>query len=195
VSRPGRNLPPGKSRYQFYRRLGGPQGRTGRAENLVPTGILFNLFYSRKTWVQEHIVSVYITTVRMNTGTTLSMGTKMCRNYSRIRAECNSTFWDQYRPKHKGNMTANCIRQSFAHGSMSLPPILLNPLMPNFPYSGRTAPLTYKRCILYIYSTNTGTECFKNGIYSPYFSLQNAVCFIILIYLVPVLFTFYIQVC
>ena len=47
--------------------------------------------------------------------------------------------------------------------------------------------------ILYIYSTNIGTECFKHGIYSPFFSLQNAVCFIILTYLVPVLFTFYIQ--
>jgi len=29
--------------------------------------------------------------------------------------------------------------------------------------------------------------------YSPFFPLQNAVCFIILTYLVPVLFTFYIQ--
>jgi len=65
----------------------------------------------------------------------------------------------------------------------------LNPLTPNDPYSGRTAPLTSKRCILYIYSTNIGTEYFKHGIYSPFLSLQNAVCFIILIYLVPVLFT------
>ena len=69
----------------------------------------------------------------------------------------------------------------------------LNSLTPNDPYSGRTAPLTSKRCILYIYSTNIGTECFKHGIYSPFFSLQNAVSFIILTYLVPVLFTFYIQ--
>ena len=69
----------------------------------------------------------------------------------------------------------------------------INPLTPNEPYSGRTAPLTSKRCILCIYSTNTGTEYFKHGIYSPVFSLQNAVCFIILTYLVPVLFTFYIQ--
>jgi len=30
------------------------------------------------------------------------------------------------------------------------------------------------------------------SIYSPFFSLQNAICFIILTYLVPVLFTFYI---
>ena len=65
--------------------------------------------------------------------------------------------------------------------------------MPNDHYSGRTATLTSKRCILYIYSTNIGTEYFKRGIYSSFFSLQNAVCFILLTYLVPVLFTFYIQ--
>jgi len=68
-----------------------------------------------------------------------------------------------------------------------------NPLMPNDDYSGRTAPLTSKRCILHIYSANTGTEHFKHGIYSPFFPLQDAVCFIYLPYLVPVLFTFYIQ--
>jgi hypothetical protein len=36
---PGHTLPPGKTRYPLYRRLGGHQGRSGRAENLVPTGI------------------------------------------------------------------------------------------------------------------------------------------------------------
>ena len=70
---------------------------------------------------------------------------------------------------------------------------VVNLLKPNDPYRGRTAPLTSKRCILCIYSTNIGTEYFKHGIYSPFFSLQNAVCFIILTYLVPVFFTFYIQ--
>ena len=71
--------------------------------------------------------------------------------------------------------------------------LLINPLTPNDHYSGRTAPLTSKRCILYICSTNIGTEYFKHGIYSPFFPLQNAVCLINLTYLVPVLFTFYIQ--
>jgi hypothetical protein len=66
-------------------------------------------------------------------------------------------------------------------------------LTPNDHYNGRTAPLTSNRFILYIYSTNIGTEYFKHGIHSPCFSLQNAVCFIILTYLVPVLFTVYIQ--
>ena len=46
---------------------------------------------------------------------------------------------------------------------------------------------------LCIYSTNIGTEYFKHGINSTFFPLQNAVCFIILTYLVHVLFTFYIQ--
>ena len=58
---------------------------------------------------------------------------------------------------------------------------------------GRTAPLTSKRLILYIYSTNIDTEYFKHALYSPFFSLQNAVCFIMVTFLVPVLFTFYIQ--
>jgi len=68
-------------------------------------------------------------------------------------------------------------------------------LTPNDDYSGRATLLTSKRCILYIYSTNIGTEYFKHGIYCLFFPFQNAVCFITLTYLVPVLFTFYIQVC
>ena len=56
-----------------------------------------------------------------------------------------------------------------------------------------TAPLTSKRCILYIYSTNIGNEYFKPALHSPFFSLQNAVCFKMLTCLVPVLFTFYIH--
>ena len=69
----------------------------------------------------------------------------------------------------------------------------VNRLTPNDSYMGRTAPLTSKRCILYIYSTNVGTEYFKHALYSPFFPLQNAICFIMLTCLVPVLFTFYIQ--
>ena len=69
----------------------------------------------------------------------------------------------------------------------------INRLTPNDPYMVFTAPLTSKRCILYIYSTNIGTEYFKHALYSPFFPLQNAVRFIMLTYLVPVLVTFYIQ--
>jgi hypothetical protein len=46
---------------------------------------------------------------------------------------------------------------------------------------------------IYIYSTNTRTEYFKHAAHSPFFPLQNAVYFILQPFLVPVLFTFYIQ--
>ena len=70
----------------------------------------------------------------------------------------------------------------------------INPVTPNEHCSGRTASLSSKRFILYIYSTNIGTEHFKLVYISSVFSLQNAVFFIILTCLVPVLLTFYIQV-
>jgi hypothetical protein len=47
-----------------------------------------------------------------------------------------------------------------------------------------------RSCILYIYSTNIRTEYFKHATHSPFFPLQNAVNFIMLPFLVPVLFTF-----
>ena len=60
-SAPRHTLPPGKTQYPFYRRLGGSQGRSGRAENLVPTGIrsqtvqpvaqsLYRLSYRAHIW-------------------------------------------------------------------------------------------------------------------------------------------------
>ena len=39
AARPGHILAPGRTRYTFYRRMGGTQGRSGRKENLIPTGI------------------------------------------------------------------------------------------------------------------------------------------------------------
>jgi len=88
---------------------------------------------------------------------------------------------EQSSAQSAGNQSASCNNPKY-----------INPSTTNDRYRGRTAPLTSKRCILYIYSTNICTEYFKHGIYSP-FSFQNAVCFIILTYLVHVLFIFYIQ--
>jgi len=36
VSRSGRSLPPGKTQYPLYRRLGGPQGRSGQVRKISP---------------------------------------------------------------------------------------------------------------------------------------------------------------
>jgi len=46
---------------------------------------------------------------------------------------------------------------------------IFNPLTPNDHYMGRTAPLTSRRYILYIYSTNIRTEYFKHAAHSPFF--------------------------
>ena len=47
---------------------------------------------------------------------------------------------------------------------------IINRLTPNDLYISRTAPLTSKRYILYIYSTNIGTEYFKQALYSVFSS-------------------------
>ena len=57
--------------------------------------------------------------------------------------------------------------------------------------SYRTANLQMLHFIYY--STNIRTEYCKHAAHSPFFSLQNAVYFIMLPFLVPVLFTFYIE--
>jgi hypothetical protein len=89
--------------------------------------------------------------------------------------------------------TVGSFLEGKSAGTWSWQLMSINRLTPNDLYMSRTAPLTSKRCILYIYSTNTGTEYFKHALYSPFFSLQIAVCFVMLTCLVPVLFTFYIQ--
>ena len=60
-------------------------------------------------------------------------------------------------------------------------------------YICRTAALTSRRYILNIYSTNIHIEYFKHAANLRFFSLQNAVYFIMLPCLVPVLFAFYLQ--
>jgi len=125
------------------------------------------------------------------------------RDFSTIFAECKQEVSirkvlqnGHFVKRSLSYLEANCCNfpMLLLHASHTFPPFppipQLNPLTPNDHYSGRTAPITSKRCILYIYSTNIGTEYFKHGTYCPFF---NAICFIILKYLVPVLFTFYIQ--
>ena len=52
----------------------------------------------------------------------------------------------------------------------------IKPLTPKDPCSGRTAPLTSKRFILYIYSTNTATE-YLNTVYTLRFFPTNCSLF------------------
>jgi len=65
AAHPGRTLSPGKNRYPFYRRLGGPQGQSGRAENLVSRTIqpvaqsLYRLSYPAHIYIYIYIY-IYI---------------------------------------------------------------------------------------------------------------------------------------
>jgi hypothetical protein len=88
--------------------------------------------------------------------------------------------------QHHISKLSRCFWSTFYINALTLSLLML------YIYISRTAPLT-SRCILYIYSTNIHTEYFKHAAHSPFFSLQNAVSFIILPFLVHVLFTFYIQ--
>jgi len=65
AARPGRTSPTGKTRDPFYRRLGGPQGQSGGAENLVPTRIRSRTVQpvvSRYTdWATRPVSGIYST--------------------------------------------------------------------------------------------------------------------------------------
>jgi len=80
----------------------------------------------------------------------------------------------------KSRASLTCFRACFLPGQAKelSAPRYINHLKPNDPCRCGNAPLTSKRCILYIYSTNMGIEYFKHGVYSPFFFLKNAVCFI-----------------
>ena len=51
AARPDCTLPPGKTQYPFYRRLSGSKGKSGQAENLIPSGI--------RSWSVQPIVICY----------------------------------------------------------------------------------------------------------------------------------------
>ena len=91
AARPGRTLPPEKTRYPFYRRLGGSQGRSGRAENLVPTGI-------RSRTVQP-VVSCY---TNWTTRPTLSLQRRKLSYYAVSRI-----IWTNWFMAQKNNCTTD----------------------------------------------------------------------------------------
>ena len=85
-----------------------------------------------------------------------------------------TVFW----PRAVHIRTSGMCVCAYVISSYDLPTnVLINPLKSNDPYRGRTAQLTSKRWILYIYSTNIGTEYFKHGIYSPFFSSSKCSLF------------------
>jgi len=74
AARPGRTLPPGKTRYPFYRRLGGPKARSGRAENLVSTGIRSRNVQPIAHKMQLLYVFIQIAVIKIDTSKVTSFG-------------------------------------------------------------------------------------------------------------------------
>ena len=78
-----------------------------------------------------------------------------------VMADCNSSnYCHNHNPYYHKTAKQSEMRSGVCD---------VKPLTPNKHYRGRTAPLTSKRCTLYIYSTNIGTEYFKHVIYSQFF--------------------------
>jgi len=128
AARPGRTLPPEKTRYSFYRRMGGPQGRSGRAENLVPTGI-------RSRTVQP-IVSRYTdwatrSTFHLNNTQIFS---SYCISIIRTNSWCCFFTFSVLRLVFRGRGTPSALERTCcpAHaikaytGSRGIPPLILN---------------------------------------------------------------------
>ena len=60
--------------------------------------------------------------------------------------------------------TCSVLYRLFVQSRLQHTSSRVNPLTPNNLYMSRTAPLTSKRCIWYMYSTNVGTEYFKHAL-------------------------------
>jgi len=99
------------------------------------------------------------------------------RYYSNLTAQNLQHATNQGKNDQCGNSTAQSQAPDDGY---------INLWTPNVNYSWRTAPLTSKVAFYIFIQQILSSEYFKHGIYSPFFSLQNAVCFIILTYLVPV---------
>jgi len=71
AARPGRTLPPGRTQYPFYRRLGGLQGQSGRAESLeiklTRCTNFSNLFLGIKLYVFRTVPTSIIKSFSLNT--------------------------------------------------------------------------------------------------------------------------------
>jgi hypothetical protein len=115
---------------------------------------LTKIHYTRSWWLFWYMMSKVFWQVILFHRLKLWMHCFTCFSCSAIR------------DKHSGLAETTII----IHDNTTRLSHTINHLTPNVHFSGRTAPLTYRRCILYIYSTNIRTEYFKRAAHSAFFS-------------------------
>jgi len=121
AARPGRTLPPGKTRYPFYKKLGGPQGRSGRAKNLDPTRIRSRTVHPVVSRYTDWATGSNINNIKMYIKIYIKSSSDMLRCYSYtiireriIRAcwsyscwnRCTVRMWRLSRPNRQVCVTA-----------------------------------------------------------------------------------------
>jgi len=109
VPRPGRLYPLGKARYPLYRRLGGPQGQSGRAENLAPhrdsipdrparSQSLYRLSYPAHIWSNNRL--------EIQKGTPKKLPMPPFSRDKALAGDC----WKQIQPGGQGQKTEIILR-------------------------------------------------------------------------------------
>ena len=143
------------------------------------TTLLFHsILYTKNNLTQKLGRGAELITTNYTTGWSLVHNIWTC-NKETLYISVNYVFWHPARLPQKAVHARRYLNQLYGNSSEQVSEwircfrllLSFNRLKPNDPYMGRTAPLTSKRCILYIYSTNVGTEYFKHALYSRFFFL------------------------
>jgi hypothetical protein len=100
--RPGRSLPPGKTRYPLYRRLGGLQGRSGQVRKIsTPSGIRLPDRPARSQ-------SLYRLSYRAHNFYKLNLNFQMVHKFLHIFSTWKLLWWRRnywsFRKLHKSNV-------------------------------------------------------------------------------------------
>jgi hypothetical protein len=110
-----------------------------------------------------------------------------------VRRSAANKTWDSYGMEHGKTLLCNILGNQIFFVNVPCVISAVNHLTPNGHISGRTAPLTY-RCCIFLFIQQIYVLNIWNMLHTlRFFPLQNVVYFIMLTFLVPVLFTFYIQ--
>ena len=115
AARPGLTLPPGKTQYPLYRRLAVPQGRSGRTEDLVATGI-------RSRTVQHVAQSLYrLSYPALYISNKLRKNRKMLLDTKHPRVQFKDFMQTTYKHPKQRTVIAETSSEGLKRGDRELP--------------------------------------------------------------------------